>query len=29
MFIDTNKPLITLFYIKKVPIYAELAMSQR
>ena len=29
MFIHTNQPLITSFYIKKVPIFAELAMSQR
>ena len=27
MFIHTNQPLITSFYIKKVPIYAELAIS--
>ena len=27
--IHTNKPLITSFYIKKVLIFAELAMSQR
>ena len=29
MFIHTNQPLITSFYIQKVPIFAELAMSQR
>ena len=29
MFIHTNQPLITWFYIKKVPIFVELAMSQR
>ena len=29
MFIQTNQPLITSFYIKKVPIFAELAISQR
>ena len=29
MFIHTNQPLITSFYIKKVPIFAELAMSER
>ena len=28
MFIHTNKPLITSFYIKKVSIFAELAMSR-
>ena len=27
MLIHTNQPLITSFYIKKVPIFAELAMS--
>ena len=29
MFIYTNQPLITSIYIKKIPIFAELAMSQR
>ena len=29
MFIHTNQPLITSFYIKEVPIFAELAMGQR
>ena len=29
MFIHTNQPLITSFYIEKVPIFAELVMSQR
>ena len=29
MFIHTNQPLITSFYIKKVPIFAELARSRR
>ena len=29
IFIYTNQPLITSFYIKKVPIFAELAISQR
>ena len=29
MFIHTNSLLITSFYIKKVPIFAELALSQR
>ena len=29
MFIHTNQPIITSFYVKNVPIFAELAMSQR
>ena len=29
IFIHTNQPLITPFYMKKVPIFPELAMSQR
>ena len=29
MFTHTNQPLITSFYIKKVPIFAELAIRQR
>ena len=29
MFIQTNEPLITSFYVKKVPIFAESAMIQR
>ena len=29
IFIHTNQPLITSFYIKNVPFFAELAMSQR
>ena len=29
MFIHTNQPLITSLYLKKIPIFVELAMSQR
>ena len=29
MFIHTNQPLITSFYIKKVPNFPQLAMSKR
>ena len=29
LFIHTNQPLITSFYIKKIPIFSDLAMSQR